>query len=125
MIPATPDLLLGRRPWNAVIDGRDAKESDCSDGIQGHGKFERLLAQDKEYERGDDDRRSCPKVKPTAELGWCLNGAAASGRGLHGRNSSLYSPRPWVNRLSAYREAGRDRAPPRFTLKLEKESRNS
>ena len=88
MIPSAPDLLLGRRPWNAVIDRRDAKESDGRDRIKGHSEFERLLAQNKEHERGDDYCRSCPEVKPTAELGWCGT-AAVRGGGLHGHNSSL------------------------------------
>ena len=70
MIPASPDFLLRRRPRDSVIDSRDAKECDRSDRIESHRKFERLFAQDKEDERGDDDCRSCPQVEPAAQLWW-------------------------------------------------------
>lgn len=50
MVPSSPDLLLRRRPRDAVIDSRDAKESDSSDRIECHGKLERLFTQNKEDE---------------------------------------------------------------------------
>ena len=70
MVPTSPDLLLRRGPRDAVIDSRDAKESDGRDRIEGHGKLERFFTQDEEDERGDDDSRSCPQVQPTAQLWW-------------------------------------------------------
>jgi len=34
MIPTSPDFLLARNPRNTVINGGDAKEHNCGDGIE-------------------------------------------------------------------------------------------
>jgi hypothetical protein len=59
MIPTSPDFLLARNPWDAVIDSRNTEEHDCGDGVESNRPFERFTAQDKENKGGNNDNGSC------------------------------------------------------------------